>query len=83
MYLIEILAIVAVLAFNLAVSRHVYRDRRRTNQETVAEIGLTWCVPIFGGLIALAISGDDPRRVRKSKGLLAGAAAAAASTNNA
>ena len=70
-----------VVIFNLVVSRHVWADSRRTNQERIAEVGLIWCVPAFGGLVALAISAENPARVRHSRGLFGSAAGAAATSS--
>lgn len=70
-----------VVIFNLVVSRHVWADGRRTKQERIAEVGLIWCVPAFGGLIALAISAENPDRVRRSRALFGGAAGAATTSS--
>lgn len=72
---------VVVSIFNGVVSRHVWADRRRTKQERIAEVGLIWCVPVFGGLVALAISAETPERVRRSRGLFGSAAGAAATSS--
>lgn len=70
-----------VLIFNVVVSRHVWADGRRTKQERIAEVGLVWCVPAFGGLVALAISAENPDRVRRSRGLFGSAAGASAASS--
>ncbi len=72
---------VVLLIFNVVVSRHVWADRRRTLEERIAEVGLIWCVPAFGGLIALAISAETPDRVRRSRGLFGSATGAAAASS--
>ena len=72
---------IVLLIFNVVVSRHVWADRRRTKQERIAEVGLIWCVPAFGGLVALAISAETPDRVRRSRGLFGSAAGAAATSS--
>jgi hypothetical protein len=72
---------IVVLVFNVVVSRHVWADGRRTKQERIAELGLIWCVPAFGGLVALAISAENPDRVRRSRGLFGSAAGAAATSS--
>lgn len=70
-----------LLIFNVVVSRHVWADPGRTQQERLAELGLIWCVPAFGGLVALAISAETPERVRRSRGLFGSTAGAAATSS--
>ena len=70
-----------VLVFNSLVSRHVWADHRRTKQERIAEVGLIWCVPVFGGLVALAISAESPAAVRRSRSLFGSAAGVAATSS--
>ena len=70
---------IIVVIFNVVLSRHVWTDGRRTKQQRIAEVGLVWCVPVFGGLVALALSADDPDRVRRAPALSGGAAADTAS----
>lgn len=78
-----IVSIAIVLSiFNLVVSRHVWADPRRTTQERIAELGLIWALPAFGGLLALAISAEHPDRVRRSGGLVESAAGAAATSSH-
>ena len=78
--LVVLMAAVVVI-FNLLVSRHVWADSRRTKQERIAEIGLIWCVPAFGGLVALAISAENPEHVRRARPLFGAAAGAAAASS--
>ncbi len=64
-YLLFGLAIYLVLV-NILITRHIWRDSRRTTHEKIAESGLVWVVPFFGHLVALAISLDGPESVRKA-----------------
>ncbi|MBB3063721.1 hypothetical protein [Microbulbifer rhizosphaerae] len=76
-YLIIGLAVYLVSA-NALITRYIWRDSRRTVNEKIAESGLVWAVPFFGHLIALAISLDGPKTVRKiDPALVSGAAVAA------
>lgn len=57
---------VYLVAANILITRHIWRDSRRTTDEKIAESGLVWVVPFFGHLVALAISLDGPETVRKA-----------------
>lgn len=68
------LAVYLLLA-NVLVSLHVWRDRRRTTTEKIAEIGLVWLVPFLGHLVALAISLEGPAQFRSADPVLTSAGA--------
>ncbi len=71
-----------LLIANILTTRHVWRDHRRTTGEKVAETGLVWLVPIFGLLVALAISLDGPEKVREADPIAAAGGAAGAVTGS-
>lgn len=78
---LAVAAPIVLLVFNLVVSRRVWRNRERTGSERSAEIGLIWCVPVLGGLVALALAAERPDRSGRNRGLYGGAAGAAAASS--
>jgi len=54
-----------IILFNLLVSTCVVRDKRRSLYERIAEVGLIWLLPVFGGLISMSVSCRDPEREKQ------------------
>lgn len=56
---------IAILALNIAATRHVLRDSKRPGYEKAAETGLIWIVPVIGALVSACISLQGPSNVRE------------------
>lgn len=78
---LAVAALIVVLVFNLVVSRRVWRNRKHAGSQRIAEIGLIWCAPVLGGLVALALAAERPDRSGPERGLYGGAAGAAATSS--
>jgi len=59
------LSAIAIVALNIAATRHVLRDGQRLGYEKAAEIGLIWILPIMGALVSVCISLQGPSKVRE------------------
>lgn len=63
--MIPYLLVIAIVALNVAATRHVLRDGRRLRYEKAAEIGLIWILPVMGALVSVCISLQSPSKVRE------------------
>jgi len=56
---------IALVALDIAATKHVLLDDKRLGYEKAAETGLIWILPVMGALISVCISLQGPSNVRE------------------